>query len=264
MFVVLDGAKRMLANFEDLARSSHPFTVNGRAGEIADGKRSIELSCELHGLKRKVVWGLPCALGNKEEPDFNHPYFMASSSMKPSEDREPFIKTVAGSMVHFSEVRAGDRLSAYPNFYDFEFLDSNSRRYDLRLSNGARKSNVADFYSKPVLLDEFAANVVGLWDKLSKGQLSARITDTKLRNLQSLWLTKYREWNVDLAATSSETHKQWTALVEASIRKEFGNIGTRCMMWLREMLLNGIFFDSLELHLGVLKKKIGQDENIAD
>ena len=130
-----------------------------------------------------------------------------------SSERSTFFKTIAGNVVHFTEIEKGDVLSVYPNYYDFEFLDSNARRHDITLNSQGRrkKSNVADFRSKPFLLDELSQKIMCLWDELLQGKQLKGITDTKLRNLQSLWLTKYQEWKVDIGKRKKITIKYgWT------------------------------------------------------
>ena len=119
-----------------------------------------------------------------------------------------------------------------------------------------RKSNVANFKSKPFLLDELSQKMVCLWKGLLKGKQVMGITDTKLRNLQSLWLTKYQEWNVDIGNKTSAQYEQWVNLVTTSIKKEFKELDNEQCGLLQETIGNGLFFDTLELYLGILKERI--------
>ncbi|OPY72511.1 MAG: hypothetical protein A4E62_00833 [Syntrophorhabdus sp. PtaU1.Bin002] len=252
MFVALDGAKRMLVNFDELAQAPYVFTVKEKTASIDKGKRKIKVSCELHDLKRNLTWNLPCSLGDGKE-DFYHPYLPVSSCTFPLKDRESFFPTGVGDMVHISGLEENDKLSIYPNFYDFEFLDSNSRRHDLRLADGGRKSNVANFRSKPVFLDELTEKIIKLWNGILEGSLLPGVTDTKLRNLQSLWLTKLQEWDVNLEQKDDRAYKTWSNFVRNSLRKEFG-IENKDLL---EVVDNGLFFDALDLFLGILKERVG-------
>jgi len=144
-------------------------------------------------------------------------------------------------------------LSVYPNYYDFEFLDSNARRHDIVLDEpGRRRSNVADFKSKPFLLDELGQKVMCLWKELLQGRQLQGITDTKLRKLQSLWLTKYQEWVID---RNEEGFKAWENLVWVSLDKEFA-LSKEQRELLEKTIESGLFFDTLELYLGILKERI--------
>ena len=247
MFVVLDAAKRMINNFDSLAKDHVPFKAESK------GNVSLDLSSALGKLARTIEWKLPYNLGNCE-PDYHHPYFIVKANDKKMEtDRSTFFKTITGDVIHFSEVKVGDELRIYPNYYDFEFLDSNTRRHDIALGEDDRRtSNVAKFNSKPVLLDELDQKMLVLWQQLLQDRQLEGVTDTKLRNLQSLWLTKYQEWRVDLSKKSSQECKQWLSLVEQSVTKEFG----RKNELLCETIENGVFFDTLELYLGILKQRI--------
>ena len=251
---VLDAGKRMVDNFDKLGRGSIKFTVLKDKEDIASDTK-FDLKCTLGNLDKTLTWRLPSRLGNCED-DFHHPYFIVNTNKEsPPDNRKSFFKTVAGDVVHFLDIKAGDELQVYPNYYDFEFLDSNTRRYDITLDeNNRRKSNVVDFKSKPFLLDELGQKIMCLWSELLQGKQLKGITDTKLRNLQSLWLTKYHEWD---ASDDQEGYKTWKDFVACSIRKEF-SVGKDSKQYalLMETINNGLFFDTLELYLGILKERI--------
>jgi len=260
MFVVLDAGKRMVDNFDNLGKEAIRFTVvKDRENIAADTK--FNLKCVLGNSDRSevdktVTWRLPSKLGNCEY-DFHHPYFIVDNKNGRMDNRKTFFKTVAGDVVHFSDIEDGDQVTVYPNYYDFEFLDSNTRRYDITIdADNRRKSNVADFKSKPFLLDELGQKVMCLWSELLQGKQLKGITDTKIRNLQSLWLTKYQEWEVDISNKSSENYNRWIDLVLSSIQKEFKKIDDEHCVLILETIENGLFFDALELYLGILKERI--------
>lgn len=196
MFVVLDAGKRMIANFDRLAEDGTKKTFFSvlKKEESAASHARFDLTTSMGGFHKTITWRLPYKLGNCDD-DFYHPYFIVNTSGKDlSSDRSTFFKTITGDVVHFAEIQEGDTLSIYPNYYDFEFLDSNTRRHDIYLdSQHRRKSNVAHFMSKPFLLDELSQKIMRLWKGLLQDKQLKGITDTKLRNLQTLWLTKYQE-----------------------------------------------------------------------
>ncbi|WP_295102297.1 CRISPR-associated protein Csx11 [uncultured Candidatus Kuenenia sp.] len=254
MFVVLDAGKRMITNFDKLRKENVEYTVIDKKEDTSD--MSLTLMCEIERYGRTLKWCLPHKLGNCED-DYHHSYFVVKRHSKDYSGRKNYFKTVAGDVIHFKEVEKGDTLCMYPNYYDFEFLDSNTRRHDICLDkHGRRKSSVANYKSKPFLLDELNQKIMCVWEKLLQGKQLAGITDTKLRNLQSLWLTKYQEWDVDIGNKTSEQYEKWVNLVTSSIKKEFKEIDDGSSDLLKETIKNGLFFDTLELYLGILKERI--------
>ena len=260
MFVVLDAGKKMLNNFEKLANNKEKMLFDVITRKNANDKSSLNieavLETENEAYKRTVQWDLPSKLGNKDK-DYYHPYFFVDSKNKNISSRSTFFKTIPGDVIHFTEIEEGDTLCIKPNFYDFEFLDSNIRRHEIGIDTQLRrKSNVANFRSKPFLLDEVNQKLIDIWKRIIKvGQLPG-ITDSKLRNLQSLWLTKYQEWEVNLDRPGEDTCKRWINFVEASVKKEFPKIFEEDRRILSETIKNGVFFDMLELYLGILKLRV--------
>ena len=257
MFVVLDAGKRMIANFDNLGngKKREAFVVTQKR-ECEESNISFDLTSSIGGFYKTFAWCLPYKLGNCDK-DYYHPYFIVNSCDKAlSTKRSTFFKTIAGDVIHFTEIEKGDKLCVYPNYYDFEFLDSNTRRHDIHLDDGRRKSNVADYKSKPFLLDELSQKIMYLWKRYLQGKQLQGITDTKLRNLQSLWLTKYQEWDVDIGNKTTTGYQQWANLVTSSIQKEFKELDNGQYGILQETIENGLFFDTLEIYLGILKERI--------
>ena len=174
-------------------------------------------------------------------------------------------------MVHLSEIKEDDIIRVCPSFYDFEFLDSTTRRYDIILNNetkSKRKSNVTQSFTKPYLLDEFKFKFIKLWSRFKKSNENAiipNITDTKLRNIESLWLSKLQEWKVNLNSEDTVESKEWKKLVEATLKKELGDDiikNPKDFEWLKCLITSGLFFDCLELNLRILKNKVQEEKNV--
>ncbi|MFH1077561.1 MAG: hypothetical protein V1753_12170, partial [Pseudomonadota bacterium] len=259
MFVVLDAAKRMIDNFDKLAQKK-----NRKSFSVGDSKpagsfgRILELKCKLGELNRTVTWTVPHQLGNCE-PDYHHPYFIiAKSNSSQVDDRSSWFRTIVGDVIHPTEIKKDDTLSICPNYYDFEFLDSNARRYDLTSDEGRRRSSVAAFRSRPILLDELSQKMIHLWKGVFQGKQFANLSDTQLKALQSLWLSRYQSWDVSLENRDTSEYKTWKALVDASIQESLGSLSADQLLLLKETICNGLFFDTLELYMGVLKERIAR------
>ncbi len=254
LFVVIDAAKRMVENFDTLAQKEHKITgLVARDAKPRSVETEIEFSSKLAGLKRTITWNVPCLLGNGE-PDYYHPHQVIKPTGRDlASERRTYFPTIAGAVIHVNEIKENDTIIFSPNYYDFHLLDSNRRRYDLNLdSEWRRNSTVARFRSRPMLLDELSRKVLYLWRNVFTNGPFQDITDSKLRNLQTLWLTKYQEWEVSLEEKEAAAYKTWSALVVSSLDKEFGARDPLVL----EMIENGTFFDALELFLGILKDRI--------
>lgn len=261
MFIVLDGARRMLKNFEILSQTPMQATIHKIDKTSESGKLHISLTAE--SWKRNIDLSLPYALGNADK-DYFHPYFLIQDG-KDISNRKSYFETPAGKVVHYLELEEEDKIAFYPNFFDFEFLDSTTRRFDLHIGEKDKRPHIhfGPEGTCPYPL-EMLSKIEDLWDVLTNIH---GLTDTKLRNIESLWLTKLKEWKVDLTDKESFGFQQWQKLVEATLKKEFGDVNKLVEStlkqkfgdvdeMLRESIYSGLFFDCLELNLRILKKKV--------
>lgn len=269
MFVVLDSARRMIANFEGLSQQKFSCRACGKAEDVSDNGKKERCQFQLDSLsiddgtvisERKWTWTLPNRLATGE-PDYHHPYFIVDPKGRDhSKQCDNFFETVAGPVIHVEEIEAGDRLLIYPNIYDFERLDSTSRRFDIDLPKEKRRPGLSGMASKPYLLDELEQGLHKLWEDM--GKLMPGVTDAKIRNIETLWLEKLKTWNVNPRDRESEPFKRWAALVETTLQKEFaGYRGSsdkdkEGFERLKEAVFSGLFFDCLELNLRILKNRI--------
>jgi CRISPR-associated Csx11 family protein len=259
MFILLDSARRMLKSFEKL--SEKPMTAriaknHHPGGSICDNFEVILDKIGTH--ERELIWSLPWKLGNGKT-DFHHPYFVIQPELRGYEFRKGYFRTIAGDVIHYSELHPGDEIRVLPCYYDFEYLDSTARRYDLLVGKDLRRRGVAQLETRPIFLDELSQKVEALWNGLC-GDLLPGITNTQLRNLESLWLAKLNKWDVDLNKPTSDSFIAWARLVETSLLANFEKLRTsgshREFEWLKSIIFSGIFFECLELNLRILKERI--------
>ncbi|MBI4337018.1 MAG: hypothetical protein HY683_04225 [Chloroflexi bacterium] len=319
MFVVLDAARRMVRNFEALAEkpvclrvardhSWLPDRLEGRPPSDDDRKLAIRIDQvrfpDGAPVERSLTWRMPYRLGDGRI-DYYHAYVRVPEDLDSRyASRKGYFRTIRGDVIHATEVQAGDTLEVYPNYYDFEFLDSSARRFDLVGSGGRRKGPVDRFMSRPYLLEELDQGLVRLWAAMKCQKpldaagglrllrpgpgasepnqeqtplerkcglpLMPGLTDTQLRNIESLWLAKLQEWRVDPSCRTNKAFQQWKDLVLATLQKEFPPEASatpeqreaheRDVERLKEAIFSGLFFDCLELHLRILKDRIGRKE----
>lgn len=239
MFVVLDTARRMIANFKKWAEQDEKFTVC---------KKSDQFILKHDGSKKEIQWQISELLGDKKL-DFYHPYALMQDGA--DQKRKGFFKTIAGDVTPFHDLEEGHRLSMFPNYYDFLFLDSNQRRHHTTLEVN-HKEKMNDEASRGVFfLEELDQKHVWLWKHLKK---NPNITQAKLKNLQALWGSKYRLWDADI--------NPFEKLIKTTIQKEKvaeGLSGDQ-MQLLLETIKNGLFFRMLELQQSILKNKVTKDK----
>ena len=242
MFVVLDGASRFLKNFELL--SSQPFTaeiLNEPACGSSVPNTHFSFNLSVNDLDCTVELNCPIALGNGKQDNF-HPYFIMED--KSGENRHnSFFDTLPGPLIHYSGIEKGDRISLYPNFFDFEYLDSTVRRYDLSLIGNTKKrfSGADRQFTRPFLFDELSQKVIRLWNELLSMD---NMTDSKLRNIDSL-LRTWKSWR-----TEDNGEHIFSSFVQTMLDKEVGNEQKKIF---DKCIKSGLFFDTLELYLEILK-----------
>ncbi len=251
MFIVLDAARRMSRNFNKL--SSESLNVCVKTMDHNPIRLTVEAS--VADQLRSYYWDLPTSLGNEDE-DFYHPYMLIEKGKGSLKDRDTFFSSSSGDVIHFSKIQEEDTLTIYPNYYDFEYLDATIRRHDLVLDKTDRRlSSVIAIPSRPYFLEELPQRIMHLWKDLIKGTGLVDVTDTKIKNLQSLWSTKFKEWGCSDTMENEPAKQAWIDFVKASILKEFGpkHLGS-----LEKTLKDGTFFDTLDLFNGILKEKINE------
>lgn len=249
MFVVLDAAKRMTKNFNILLEKDRNLEIKGITEQ--NGTMSIDM-IDLND-DRKIQWNLPLTLGNCAS-DTHHCYMLLANGHN-AEGRKTYFRTIAGDVIHYSELKVNDRIRAYPNLFDFIYLDSNARRYEIMIEESKLKrvGTTSDgFASLPVFLDELDQKMVRVWNIFLKGKGISDITDTKVRNLCSLWSVKGQEWG-----PGGLDH--WKIFIRDSLVKEF-KLGTEdeAYILLEEMIKTGLLFETIEIYMRILKERIGE------
>ena len=237
MFVTLDSARRMLSNFERYSadKEVRDFTVKEKTA-LQDGILDIRVIPDGNNDK-EFCYHIPTRLGNCET-DYYHAYALLHPNHNAS-SRKGFFRTIVGDVVPYSELEKGDKLSLYPNYYDFLYLDSNQKRHEIFKSVAATEC---------YFLEELEQKFVRFWDDLIAGDGLPGITQTKLKNLEALWLKKYQLWG--------GSNPMFEKLVKTSLKKEFVGMTDENKELMMETLKNGLFFRMMELQHTILKKRV--------
>ncbi|MBN1485638.1 MAG: CRISPR-associated protein Csx11 [Chloroflexia bacterium] len=263
MYSALDAARRFvqlsrnLGNqkeswlLQEAPRLENQSTNAAHYGLILDPEPGCAPSSQ-----QAVEWRIPCQLGNGE-PDFYHPYFILSepASGQPAEERSSYLRTPAGPIVHVSELCRGDRVRVVPNRFDLLYLDSSARRFDVRPDpeTGRRPHPLFGprYSPRPYLLEELEV-LQQVW----KWCWPPGMTGTRLHAVRDLLTARFQEWELARRERSSPEWRSFEALAAQVLRKEFGYpAGSPPFQGLHRAVMQGHFFDALELYLQILKEK---------
>ncbi|RLI52887.1 MAG: hypothetical protein DRP09_17005, partial [Candidatus Thorarchaeota archaeon] len=255
MFVVLDAAKRMVESFEELHKEEKTFILKGipPAWQCALAPR-LDLKVA-HKEQSDITWQVPLKLGDCSVDHF-HPYMMVRENICGHEprNRPSYLPLLDGAALHVCELEQGDVIRAYPNYYDFEFLDTTTRRYDLQMVSNGKRSHpfFGEGGTRPYFLEQLD-KIQNLWQRLKS---VPELTDTKLKNMETLLQSRISEWRVSL----QETSPAYEALVESVLAKEFSmDSDSEEFKGLKQAMLSGLFFDCLELYLKILKQRVKEE-----
>lgn len=252
MFVVLDGARRLLNNFEMLSKkrfSAKVDTVDQTCPDTA--WKNIKVNISEPGWEREVALSLPLALGTGDVDYFN-PYFFIKNEQPELNVREGCYETPTGKVIHFGDLQDKDTIELYPNFFDFEYLDTSRRRFDLSIEEIPRKrpSGADQRRTRPMFLEDLDQHISCFWRSLQGSY--PEMTDSKLRNIRAL-VHEWEKW----PAENKDDERIFASYVRSAAKLE--------MPWedsgrLFKLVQNGLFFDTLELYLEILKERIDNDK----
>ena len=124
--------------------------------------------------------------------DIWYPYFYIGEKEdeKPN-GREKSFKGPDGWLVHASEIEDGDILRILPSTFDFEFLDSSSRRFEVYYEDeGKRRDKTKSL--RPYLLEELDE-----FEKIWNIVCPKKLNRSQLKKVMYLLETKREEWPVE-------------------------------------------------------------------
>ncbi len=259
MFAVLDAARRMVENFEELHKTTKSFVIKSLPPAW---QRTLAPQLNIKVVyedREEITWQIPVRLGDCSVDHF-HPYMIVKENRCGSDPvrRPSYLPALEGPAIHVTDLEVGDVIQAYPNYYDFEFLDTTARRYDLQMaSNGEKRSHhlLGKDGIRPYFLEQLH-DIQRLWQRL---KTMPDLTDTGLRNIESLLQSKVSEWRVFFRKKDSG-FEAYETLVDSILKKELGlDPDSEDFGFFKHALLSGMFFDCLELYLKILKERIKEE-----
>jgi hypothetical protein len=261
---VLDAGRQMLTYKSDSRQTWEVHSISQgnlpyEKKEFACSTRQFEhtITLKLTQDKHTITWHVPNKMGDGITPDNWYPYvFIKTNDDSEVNGRTRKIKsqrpgeTTPCWLVHAGDLQKDDQIYFTPSTFDFEYLDSTARRFDIHYDkNGRRPRKTRPFYLED--LDRFQT----LWEILQNLETSQRhqviytieatrdmwygediekswedrvfwhfVSDT-LAN--AAWTKKYKKW-IDIP---QENRQQ---LIQAGVRGELADIADLYMEILKE------------------------------
>lgn len=139
----------------------------------------------------------------------------------------------------------------WETYFDYEFLDSTTRRFDVFLPKSNRRFHdlIGSNGPRPYLQKDFS-RITKLWKYLKDYR---DMTDTKLRNIETLLSMKCKNWKLD----KTDDYKEiWKEFVEDIIYKELQKWPKDEIEQLKDDISSGLFFDCLNIYLKIIKCRV--------
>ncbi len=194
-----------------------------------------------------VKWHIPAMMGDGATPDQWYSHLMLRKPVK----GEDLTTATPSPWKHAKDLQPGDKVYVRPSRFDFEFLDTTGRRFELNYDEaGVRVAPANRLHpsTRPFLLEEIA-DLETVWDALKK--LPAGQRDFLARLIE----TKRTEWKVttaddpvlrrfacDTLKQTGAEQKWWTDKLDDEQRR-----------LLEEWATNGRLADAVELYEKMMK-----------
>lgn len=282
LYVVMDAVKRLI---NEKIEEREFGVLNSKRIETEDNCEIFDerlgnyaSMVEVRGKNREFKFYMSYSLGDPDKEDEFYPYFVILESGDEDVDLETLLYTkyylekynVSRQQMernvklkHVSKLKEGDKIIWEPSLFDFLFLDSNVRRFDIGKKRKHWLFTKSTNKPKPYLLwdiDNFERLRELVMDKL-------RLTTTQVMNLYEMLIEKIEDWNL-MDVDKLRNDGTFEMLVENAIKSvplrlkvvkdgESGNgkISKKDYEFLKESILNGMFFDFVDLWHTILKEK---------
>ena len=239
---IVDAGRRML----NRSVKAEEWVVSGVPTQPFASQTEYALQLERNG--KAIVWRVPAGMAGKEGGDSWYPYVFLAGP--PSADGRKRSKGVWGTalreLLHVKELKAGDRILFTPSTFDFEWLDTAGRRFELAYDADGRRRGCSP---RPYLLDELDC-LEAIWDRLSDARTG--LTNSQINALEQTIESKRDEW------TATDGDDPFTLFCRhALLNADWGVHLDKAMeldAWTEHAAI-GRLHDAIELHRKIMKEK---------
>lgn len=231
--------------------------------ELADDNKQFDKTItlelvELEPNDHTIIWHVPIKMGDGITPDDWYPYTFLKTNGDDSKvnGRQRVIKskrpneTTPCWLVHVADLEAGDQIYFTPSTFDFEFLDTTARRFEIYYDkNGRRARQTRPFYLEDLdRLDK-------LWELIQYLAISQRhqIIST-IETTRDMWFGQDEESQ----SVKDKVFHQFVADTLAGAmwpKHKWQSISENEQRMLIEAGVRGELADLAKLHMEILKDR---------
>jgi hypothetical protein len=204
----------------------------------------------------RVTWHVPALMSDGQTEDLWYPYVFLRETNE-SVDRSRRFKAPNpwtgqdGWLIHAAELQPGDPVFFTPSTFDFEFLDTTARRFDVHYDEqGRRPRRTRPFYLEDIDRMEELWGVIRRLSRTQRHQVVRTIEETR-----ELWFGADR----DSRSSSDPTFKRFVADTLAGAEWPKNQPWKAILDRQRERLIDagarGELADWFELHEQILKEE---------
>lgn len=236
-FVVLDSARRYIDCFK-----VQKEPIMKEIKEIAGNEISTDSG----------IIALPYKLGDGEI-DYYHPYIMVE---------EEGIELSDITVKHILSLEKGDKIKIHPSSFDFQFLDTNTRRFDIVLNKETKKRRhdiVGKEGPRPYLLEDLEK-----FCRL-KNIFEATGSWTPIRDIGALTASKRQEWCEE--GVFDDEEDVYEELIDSALENRISDLVEKKLgnwkenkKFLKQRIIDGSYFDAIELFNSIMKMELRGDE----
>lgn len=203
-----------------------------------------------------VRWHIPAVMGDGTTPDQWYPHLM----LREPASGEDLTNATPSPWKHAKDLQPGDKVYVRPSRFDYEFLDTTGRRFELNYDKaGVRVAPANRLHpsTRPFLLEEIA-DLEDVWEALKK--LPSGQRDSLVRLIE----TKRTEWRVTKSDLSDKAYQTLQRFARDTLRQIsdgwWKNLDGEQRRLLKEWAANGRLANTLELYEEMMKLEIQEGE----
>ena len=243
---------------------------------LADGtdqfQQTITITLKQSG--NTIDWHVPVVMGDGITTDnwYSYVYFQqdGAGNTAPSSRQRAFNDTQGKWLVHAGDLQAGDQIVFTPSTFDFEFLDTPSRRFEIHYGADGRRASrrTRPFYLEDLDRLETLWLLLKQFERAQRYQVIATIEATRelwqtpaIGQTDDAVFTQFVHDTLAGAAWSSKHHwdnadQRWVALKDEDSRSRgWKSIAPEWRQQLIQAGVRGELADLLELRMEILKER---------
>lgn len=253
LYAAVNASRRMLNGFEDIE------LMECSVSNFSKDSSTIDLEVHTKGTRKKKI-----KLRKSSDAQSRYYFNFLLNSQDEAQKRESFFKTFIDGKKEFlisgSDLSLDDNVKLYPNYFDFEFLDTTARRLEIRYKGHKRIRKSSLMGPRPYLLEEFTSIFEQIWKLFNKPTM----TTSQLKNIQENLVKLHMDWK------DCENQNGYEEVLKKQIENILVNVGSK-NWWnslaegenelLKAVCLDKTIFDILEFYNSILKLKPNGDKN---